>query len=65
MSSLNKMLFISFHSKTNTQLITVPSALITGGLSHNKNINVVEKRIIQMDKGFAFLISILFTDQVQ
>lgn len=55
MSSLNKNVIHLFSFQNKSQLITVPSAaLITGGLSHNKNINVVEKRIIQMDKGFAF-----------
>ena len=54
MSSLNKNVIHLFSFQNKSQLIIVPSvALITGGLSHNKNINVVEKRIIQMDKGFA------------
>ena len=54
MSSLNKNVIHLFSFQNKSQLIIVPSvALITGGLSPNKNINVVEKRIIQMDKGFA------------
>lgn len=55
MSGLNKNVIHLFSFQNKSQLIIVPSAaLITGGLSHKKNINVVEKRIIQMDKGVAF-----------
>lgn len=66
MSSLNKNVTHLFSFQNKSQLIIVPSvALITGGLSYNKNVNVVEKRIIKMDKGFAFFNSILFTNQIQ